>query len=244
MVAVNFEHINFLRPLSEWRMLDIENLISLSSGKKYQSYDSARLLLKSLERKKIIQIYKDPWNKKNYAFLSKLGEKLIGPDTPSLLQEETYYHDSKVSALCYEILKLNHVFHSVELEHKIKNINKKSSFDDIVPDARVFGQFNNERFLSALELELHQKERGRIINKAKHYLNSTYYNHAFYFFPDKSLMNIYFKAMKDSLSSDFNQKIFLFADTSISGSRPNLEKAVGFVANKETTFYGLFKEEQ
>lgn len=152
------------------------------------------------------------------------------------------HNDSKVSALCYEILKLKHVFKSVELEHKIKNINKRSSFDDIVPDAKVFGHFNNVSFLSALELELHQKEKGRIISKAKHYLNSTYYNHAFYFFPDKSLMNIYFKAMKESLSDDFNQKIFLFANASISGSRPILDKAVGFVSGKEVSFYELFKE--
>jgi hypothetical protein len=241
LVEINFEHINFLRPLIDWRMLDIENLIRLSKGKKYKSYDSARLLLKSLERKKVIQIYRDPWNKKNYAFLSKLGEKLIEPDTPNFLQEETFYHDSKVSALCYEILKLDSVFESVELEHKIKDKLRKNLFEEIVPDAKLIGNYNGRSFLAALELEFHQKEKSRILSKAKNYFDSSYYNHAFYFFPDESLMNIYFNIMKNELGADFNQKIFLFSDESIAGSRPNLREARGLVANKEITFFEVFK---
>lgn len=234
--------MNFLRPLSDWRMLDIENLIRLSNGKKYQSYDSARLLLKNLERKKIIQIYRDPWNKKNYAFLSKLGEKLIAPETPNLLQEETFYHDSKVAALCLEILKMESAIKNVELEHKIKSHIKRNIYDEVVPDAKLQGHFKGQQFMAAFELELHQKEKGRIISKAKNYLNSTYYNHAFYFFPDFNLMQIYLNVMKKEIGQEFNQKIFLFSIESLSSAKPNLNDAYGFVSGKEMHFLDLFKE--
>ncbi|MCK6596436.1 MAG: hypothetical protein L6Q33_14650 [Bacteriovoracaceae bacterium] len=242
MNTINFEHINFLRPLSNWRILDIDNLIFLSKGNKYKSYDSARLLLKSLERKKIIKIYREPWNKKNYIFLSEIGEKLITPDNPNFLKEESFYHDSKVTALCFEIIKANVAINSVELEHQIRSFTKRNIFEEVIPDAKLQGYFNGRQFVAAFELELHQKEKKRIINKVKSYLNSTYYNHAFYFFPDFSLMQIYLNVLQKEFGQEFNQKVFLFVTDSLSSNKPKLKESYGLVSGKEMLFLDLFKE--
>lgn len=78
---------------------------------------------------------------------------------------------------------------------------KENTFKDVgefVPDARVLGNFQGQNFEAAIELELTQKEKIRIVQKVKHYLESKYYNHAFYFFPKSSLLENYREAQRKS----------------------------------------------
>lgn len=235
---LSIEQRKFLSPLITWRILDIENLIQLS--KQNRSYSSAQKLLKRLQQRQLIEIYRDPWNKKNYVFLGNLAIKELCPDTRPLLNSGALYHDSKVTSLGVELLKFNKTFKSIELEHQIKKGKGVIGISDFIPDARVEGQFKAKFFQAAVELELHQKEKSRIVDKAKYYLESEYYNHALYFFPDNDLLQNYDTIIKKELGSDYNKKIFLFSCPLISKAKPSFENGTGLVMNKSKTFIEFF----
>ena len=229
---------DFLEPLCKWRILDMESLISFSSS--YKKYSTAQKMLWRLHKKKLIEIYRDPWNKKNYIYLGPSGIKELNPELKPHLNTGALYHDSKVSTLGLLILKLDKVFTKLELEHEVKKGKNFKEVGEYVPDARVLGNLQGQNFEAALELELTQKEKKRIIQKAKHYLESKYYNHAFYFFPTSSLLENYYKTLKDEFGIGFNKKIFLFSCPSLIANRSSLDSGRGFVNNKEKSFLDVF----
>lgn len=235
---LSIEQRKFLSPLITWRILDIENLIRFSNQKR--SHSSAQKLLKRLQKKEYIEIYRDPWNKKNYVFLGNLAIKELCPDIRPLLNSGTLYHDSKVTSLGVELLKFDTVFKNIEFEHQIKKGKGIVGINEFIPDARVEGNFKGKFFQAAIELELHQKEKSRIIEKAKFYLRSEYYNHALYFFPDHELLLNYDSIVKNELGTDYNKKIFLFSCPLIAKSKPSFENGSGLVMNKNKSFIEFF----
>ncbi len=240
MILIHPDHKRFLDLLDEWQFLDIESLHDLSGQVKDRSLDSLRRILKRLESKNAIKIYRDPWTKKNFYYLNSLIRKSLYPQSISEIEATSLYHDLLVSRLSLEILKYNHIFQKADLEHRIKGVSKKSISNEIVPDARIYGEQNGKNFVASLELELHQKDKKRIIAKANNYLSSTYYNHAFYFFADEKMMNNYYKIIKEELGEEFNQKIFLFYSRSLFAKRLSFIEGAGFVSGRTATFDKVF----
>jgi len=235
---LSIEQRKFLSPLINWRILDIENLIKFSQQNR--NYHSAQKLLKKLEKKQIIEVYRDPWNKKNYVYLGNLAIKELCPDTRPLINTGALYHDSKVTSLGIELLKFDNIFKSIELEHQIKKGKGVIGISDFIPDARVEGNFKGKFFQASIELELHQKEKTRILDKAQYYLQSEYYNHALYFFPDHALLQNYDSILKKELGSEYNKKIFLFSCPLIAKSKPSFENGTGLVMNNDKSFIDFF----
>jgi hypothetical protein len=188
----------------------------------------------------LVDVYRNPWSKKNYYYLSDLSEKKVFPNFSAKLLEETLFHDSMVSILGVELLKLKPFIESIELEHKIKASNSRTQFDDLYPDARIKGHFNGKDFLVALELELHQKDKGRIVGKAKSYQKSSLYDYAFYFFPEERLMNNYHKILLEGAGENYNQKIFLFTAPEIFKGKNSLADGLGLVKGERKTIFELF----
>ena len=240
MIIVHPDHKRFLDLLDEWQFLDIESLHSLSDQIRERSLDSIRRILKRLQQKNVVKIYRDPWTKKNFYYLNEVLRKVFYPQSISNVEGSSLYHDLLVSRLSLEILKYNHVFQKSDLEHRIKETSKKSLFNEIVPDARMFGEIQGKSFIASIELELHQKEKKRIVAKAKNYFNSTYYNHAFYFFTDENTMRNYYKTIKEELGEEFNQKIFLFYTRSFFTKTISLSDGNGFVSGKGASFDKVF----
>lgn len=235
---LSVEQRKFLEPLSEWRILDIESLTLLSNTGR--NYESAKKLLQRLHKKCIVEFYRDPWNKKNYIYLTPKGIGEVNPDLKPLLNTGALFHDSKVTTLGLLISKLKNVFKKVQLEHEIKNGKSFQNLGDHIPDARVLGEFKKSNFEAAVELELTPKEKSRIIEKAKYYLESKYYNHAFYFFPSPQMAMNYYKTLKESLGIEFNNKIFLFSNPLLLKAKPTLDYGAGLVQNKEKSFLDVF----
>lgn len=241
MQLLNYEHKAFLSPLGDWRILDINGLIEFSCLEKFKNYQYAKKLLQRLKAKKLVNVYHNLWSKKNYYYLTSLSEKEIFPDFNSRLVEETLYHDSMVSSLGVELLKIKPFIESIELEHKIKTQNSRTQFDQLFPDARMIGGFKGQSFVIALEVEIHQKEKSRIIAKAKNYQKSTLYDYVFYFFPEDKLMNSYNKILKEGLDEKFNQKIFLFTIPQLFNGKNSLDQGSGLVKGEAKTIFELFE---
>ena len=122
----------------------------------------------------------------------------------------------------------------------IKNGKTKTNYDEIIPDARMSGNFNDMDFLIAIEVEIHQKEKSRIIFKGKNYLKNPLYNYVFYFFPDERMMNNYAKIFSSELESNYNQKIFLFSVPEIFKGKNDLSIGTGLINGKSKSILELF----
>lgn len=237
---ITLEQRKMLELLAEWRLIDINNFLYLSEESTNANYEVTKKMFQRLRGKGLISTYRDPWTKKSFNYLTTLGEKIISPDLTMNLSEETLNHDSKVAVLCIELLKKINPITSVELEHKFKLSSKKSLADEVVPDAKLFGNFKGIDFLIALELELHQKDKKRLISKAEHYLKSSYYDQAFFFFPDDVLLKRYHNVFFENLGESYNKKIFLFTASLLFKSRGCLTSETGFALNKRQNIFELF----
>lgn len=240
MEMLRTDYKYFISPLSDWRILDIKGLMECSKLEQFKKYDYVKKLMQKMKAQNFVQVYRCAFNKKNYYFLTTKAERFINQDQKSSLSEETYYHDAMVSSIGVELFKIRPFVEKVELEHIIKNGRTRINFDEIIPDARISGTFNLKKFLIAIEVEIHQKEKSRIIAKAKNYLKSSVYDYIFYFFPDERLLNNYAKTLKTEIGSDFNQKIFLFTAPLVFEGKNTLSNGVGLINGNSQNVLELF----
>ena len=240
MDMLKTDHKYFISPLSDWRILDIKGLMDCSRMAQYKNYEYVKKLMQRMKANNFINVYRCAFNKKNYYFLTTKAEKFINQDQKASLSEETYYHDAMVSSICVELSKIKPFVEKVELEHVIKNGKTKTNFDEIIPDARIKGVFNQKPFLIAIEVEIHQKEKSRILLKANSYIKNVMYDYVFYFFPDERLMNNYAKAMKFEIGEAFNKKIFLFTAPEVFCGKNSLQNGVGLINGNSKSVLELF----
>lgn len=240
MEILRTDHKYFISPLSDWRILDIKGLMECSTMEQFKKYEYVKKLMQKMKANNFVNVYRCAFNKKNYYFLTSKAEKFINQDQKASLSEETYYHDAMVSSIGVELSKIKPFVEKVELEHVIKNGKTKTSFDEIIPDARIKGAFNQKPFLIAIEVEIHQKEKSRILLKAKSYLKNGMYDYAFYFFPDERLMNNYAKVLKSDVGEEFNKKIFLFTAPEIFCGKNSLGEGVGLINGNSKNIFELF----
>ncbi len=149
-----------------------------------------------------------------------------------------------VSSFGVELSKLTPHVEKVELEHVIKSGQSKSHLEDIIPDARMSGVFNGKSFLIAIEVEIHQKEKQRILAKAKNYLKSNFYDYVFYFFPDEKLLKNYSNIFQLGCGSEYNQKIFLFTAPLVFAGKNSLSQGMGLVNGQLKSLFELFGGEK
>jgi hypothetical protein len=236
-LKINPEHFKILHPLKFWRVLDIGSLLVESKSTLSQS-SLVRLILR-LEKAKVIKGFRDPWSRKKYVYLTRLGENLISlTDHPTALSEESLFHDLRVVDLGRELLK-NDVLNKIRFEHQI--VNRKNYINNLslIPDAEVEGEMNGKKFSLAIELELHQKSKDRLEKKGEQYLGSLY-DHCLFMFGDKNTLENYQKYFTEKFSAKFNEKIFLFYVKGIYESEINLQRTEGLVFGKWMKFNDVF----
>ncbi len=236
-VKINPEHFKLLYPLKDWRVLDLANLHKKSNARLSQP-GLVRLILR-LEKAKVIKGFRDPWSRKKYVYLTRMGEELISlNDYPTAISEESLFHDLRVVDLGQELIK-NKVFKKIRFEHQI--VNRKNYITNLalIPDAEVDGVMNGKNFSLAIELELHQKSKDRLEKKGEQYLGSLY-DHCLFMFSDKNTLENYQKFFTEKLGQKFNEKIFLFHLRGVYESEIDLHKTEGFVFGKWMKFNDVF----
>lgn len=204
---VNSGHLMYLVPLIKWRILDLESLREESLHKK--NYFNFARIMRSLEKNKVINTYKHPFNKKKYIYLSPYGENLLGgSDNPTAVARDSLVHDIKVAQLARDFRNFEYV-NEVWLEHQISNTINFQLNKGLIPDALIEVTKNKSKERFALELELTQKSRMRIFEKAKQYLISNRFDKVIYFFASENLMKTYVQIISDRLPEGKLDK-FLF----------------------------------
>lgn len=235
---INTMHLNYLTPLSKWRVMDLESLRKEAHGPNYNSF--ARIIRK-LEKAQILQGYRHPFSKKKYVFYSTSMQKQIQEEgNAKTISKENLIHDIKVTEISKSFLAAGWI-EKVILEHQLLGIKSFKSQYKVIPDAMY--TFEKDKFFYdlAFELELTQKCKSRIKEKAKQYMVSSKYDYVVFFFPRKQMMNTYMKTIEEEVGAKNMNKFLFVTDEKLVMEEVNLETLECIYQGRQIKLRELFE---
>lgn len=228
---VNSFHVDILAPLVKWKILSLRKLRVMSG---YQGkINSFERIVRRMESNGVISSFIEPMSRSKYIYLTRIGSRLIGMENYTDQSKETLFHDSKVTEVCNEFMKLD-CFNSVKLEHEI------SSLNSILPDAILSGSKDDKKFRIALELEITQKSKARIIEKITDYRNSIEFDYALYLFSSDAIYKNYKRCIEENIGKNIWNKVIFFSLPSLLDGECRLENATGYFDNQEIKLHDVF----
>lgn len=231
---VNPLYIEMLSPLRKWKIL------SLSDLKKDTEYSGTSSgfykVVSKLEKAKLIGSFKNPWNNQKYLYLLPKGIEALGENKMSLgVNKDSRFHDSIVSIIGKKVLEID-IFKKLYLDFEIRG-----SFNllERIPDLIVEGELKRP-FNMALEVELTQKSKQRVVDIFRTYSNSLVVNQILYITDKQSILNSYTKYLNE-LGGEIAQEKFLFlmAKDLTKGKVDLLDDPLWF-KNQQTSLRSIF----
>lgn len=237
---LNSVYINYLTPLLKWRIMDLESLRRECDTE--PTYSHFARVIRKMERVNVVEGYRHPFNGKKYIFFSPFGEGQVAREkNPTAISKDSLIHDIKVSEIARNFLKLGWV-DNIQLEHQLQNKREFRAIYKVIPDALLKVMKNNHLYVVAFELELTQKNKQRIREKAKQYVISSQYDYIIYFFSKFSAMKTYKEEVSKAVGqSNFNKFIFVY-DNSMTAQETNLTRLNGSLGGKDVPLNKIFKE--
>jgi len=235
----NSSHLEYLTPLLNWRIMDLERLRRESfSGKKYNNFAK---IIRNLEKAKVVNAYRHPFTRKKYIYFSSLGERYLeGEENATAVSKDTLIHDIKVSEIAQDFFERNWVT-NVLLEHKLQNKRNFKSTSKVIPDAVFEIETDKYCFKLGFELEITRKSKSRILEKVKEYIMSEKYDYMIYFFSKKSIMQSYQNLIREKFNN-YSDRFMYFYDNSLTALPTDLENINGIFRGEEVKLDELFKK--
>jgi hypothetical protein len=239
IMHLNSLHLNYLTPLLKWRVLDLESL--RKECVRAPNYKNFHRIIRDLEKKNILEGYRDPYSRKKFIYLSSIGEgQLSLKDNPTALSKDTLIHDIKVSEISREMLDRGWI-DEVELEHQIHDKRNFKINYKIIPDAIWFFERKGFKYQVAFELELTRKNNQRLVEKIKQYEASGYYHYVIYIFPNQNLMNKYIEVINEKVGSEIMNKLMFFCHKNLSSKSNDLDEVCGHFKGKSVNLCEVLK---
>ena len=236
---LNSLHLNYLTPLLKWRVMDVNSL--RKECLRAPKYHNFYRIIRELQKKKILEGYRDPYSRKKFVYLSPIGEgQLSLKENPTSLSNETLIHDLKVSEITRSLYELG-MLDDVELEHEIHDKRSFRLTYKIIPDAILYLEKKGHKFKIAFELELTRKSNQRLTEKMKQYEDSTFYHYVMYFFPSQNLMEKYIAQAEEKLGKENLSKFMFFYHPLISSGDHRPENIMGVIQGKNVTLAEVLK---
>ena len=237
-IQVNKVHLDLIRPLLKWRILDLESLRKEVYNVKGRH--NFYRLIRDLEKKQLLIGFRDPYTKKKYVYLSQIGECQYSlEENPTAVSSTTLNHDTKVIQLARQLINFGWI-QDVELEHTLQNKKKFLTTTRVIPDALLFGKKNGLDFKMALELELSQKKAQRITEKARQYLVTDSYDYILYMFARPELMMKYYDLIKENVDKQSLTRFMFFSCPYLMEKDFRLEESLGRFRDKHLSLKELF----
>ena len=233
--AVDSKKLDKLKPLAEWRILDLATLLEL--GEQPNNYWSLKKDVRYLERIGVIKGIRHPLNKKKYVYFANIGGKLVGDNLYREATEYVLIHQMKVTEVALDLLK-GYCFNKATLEHRIVFTNAYPR--PKVPNALLEGERNGAHFKMALEVHIFFDHFERMREIVRTCLETDAYGHALLLFPSIGVLNNYKEFLDRNFEKKYQERIMLFANTTLLSGKQDLSQGVGFFQGRDFNFNDLF----
>lgn len=238
IVHLSSAHLNYLEPLLKWRVLDIESL--RKECIRAPKYHNFYRIIRTLEKQKVLEGYRDPFSRKKYVYLSSFGESQLSiNEKPTALSKDTLIHDIKVVEVTKAMLDHGWISEA-ELEHRIHDRRQLKTNYKVIPDAALYGSKKGVKFTMAFELELTRKNNQRIIEKAAQYLEGGQFNYVLYLFSKKALMEKYMEVLSEKHGQSVFQRMMFFYDECLTAKSSEIGDWRGYFKEKSLSLKELF----
>jgi len=230
----NPSHLQLIEPLVKWKILSLTFLNETSYLTREKNSNFYKTISK-LESDGLLEGFIDPNSKEKYVYLTKMGNKTLGANQLTPVNDVNMYHDSFVSELGY--LFSNFPFSKkVVIEHEILQSNPMIGHR---PDAYLEGHHKND-FRMALEIELTAKSKERIRELFNYYQKTNFFNNALFIFGHKGTFDTYVRTLEEMTSSFEKQKFLMMYSPNLYRRKYNIFQVNVYHDGKLTTLGKLF----
>jgi len=228
------EYIDLIFVLTKWKILRISDLYKLTEFKGTMTCFYKRIA--KLEKHNLIESFIYPFTGEKFVYLSKNGSKVLDFENQIPIHSENRFHDAQLTKCLFELTRHEFVA-EIYLDHEIK---KKLPLIKHTPDALIKGFTLKQEFNIAIELELTQKSRDRVVDIFRFFDSSNIFNNILYLFNRKTTYESY-QLFLDKDDRILNKKKFLFLySADLTKKDFDLFKAEVTHFNNKTTLENLF----
>ena len=223
----NENHLSLLNEIGRWKVIALKDLYrELGAKTQYSPFCKS---IRALEKNGLIQSFKGHRGKK-YLALSDEGGNFISNATFALPNENELLHDLTVSTVLMSLLKFEH-FKSGHI------VNEDL---ELIPDALIYGVKNHQEYSLAIEVELHQKSKKRLVDKFSRYGQSNIFNHALYVVRKQSIFDAYRKVLLE-MNDTAQERIILLLNESLREHDFDYLDSVLWFKKSEKQFLEVFR---
>lgn len=228
-------YFDILLPLKTWRILSLKELKRLSGHT--GSLSAFYKIISKLEKNKVIESFQNIWSNEKFIYLLPDGLKLLGDEKAILpVNLDQRFHDSIVTKVALNLSTIPK-FSEIYLDH---NIPKSFPLMEKTPDILVTG-LHPEPFRVAVEIELTQKSKTRLIEIFKSYSASKVINNVIYITDKQAIFNSYSELLNEA-QGEINPARFIFIfEKNLNSKVIDLTKSKAQFRGGETTLHDLLK---
>lgn len=222
------EYIDILDEVGRWKVITLKSLYELIGGN--ISYSPFARRVRILEKEKLLKALRLS-NKMKCIALTHKGGNYSRFNGIYDQNEDSLSHDLICSQILREFLKFEN-FSSGEVYQK--------TGAELSPDAVIYAQRNDLPYTLALEVELHQKSKQRVIGKLARYLKSNDFDFVLYIFNKRAVFEAY-KRILHSLDENSRQRVVLGVIDSLSTASTTLDQGEYWHGGERKSFERIFK---
>ena len=220
------KHIDILNEIGRWKVISLQRLF-VETGKKMK-YSPFCRTLKNLEANGLVKSYVGD-RKRKYVTLSVSGSKYSIYNASHVESEAEVAHDLLASALLRFLLEFENFKSGYILADEF----------EVVPDALIHAQKKGREYVLALELELTQKSKKRLISKLLKYESSSSFDYVLYVTNKTSLYDSYRKTLM-RMNNEIQKKVILLLDEELSEMKSNYLESKVFFKGEKKSFTEVF----
>jgi hypothetical protein len=222
------DYLDILVEVGRWKIIPMKSLYELKTPS--QSYQMFCKKVRKLEEEGLLKSILGS-NKRKFLSLTMKGLKFSPFGKNFDLAEDSLNHDLISTKIVTTLIN-----------YKSFNSGQVCCYQDRVdvePDGLIYGSKNGVDYSLAIEVELTQKSKIRIIEKFNKYVSSNDFSYVLYVMNKESAFRTYRKVL-EGLNENVSKKIILMLDVSLSPVSFNYIGSKCVFQNKEKAFSEIF----
>ena len=220
-------HLEIINEIGRWKVVPLRALFE-EVGQEV-SYQLFCRNVKKLAMHGLIKSYQGPHGA-NYLALTSEGGKISQYACPYIESEIELNHDLLSSMVLRSLLR----FANFQSGHVIHN-----DEPDLVPDAIIHAIKGQEEYSLAIEVELTQKNRKRILEKFSKYSKTNQFTHVLYVTNKEGIFDSYRKIISE-MNELVSRKVILLVEPKLSHTNFEYQTARCWFKGKEAKFDEIF----